>query len=270
MTRLRRAGGRDAYDGAVSELPASVRLALWVTSAWHGRVSLADALRRAFPGVDHVDGDLSRLSLWHDLGERAVLVALPRPGDVTRMPRTSPEALAHAAATGECVYAAGLGALLVPTLTEYGPEGDRGLRVDWAAHDAQPTPRHRLEMLDLGEIERALLASVRRHATELEQVGGSPWDPRHREEAEGSLGRSLWGLPEDTPARVLRVISLAASVSTMADLAMTGGRLATGAVDATTSVAREGLLRSLVADAENALSDATNVGVMAIAGWRPA
>lgn len=270
MSRAGRAGGRDAYDAAVSELPASVRLALWVTSAWQGRITLEKALLRAFPGVDHVDGDLSRITLWHDLGEQALFVALPRPGDVTRVPRTAPEALAHATDTGECVYAAGLGGLLVPTLTEFGPEGDVGLRVDWAAYDAQPTPRHRLEMLDLGDIERTLVASVRRHAAELEAVGGSPWDQRHREDAEGALARVLWGLPEQTPARVLRVVSLAAKVSTMADLAGRGGRLAPGPLDTTTSTAREGLLRSLVADADNALSDATNVGVMAIAGWRPA
>ncbi len=254
----------------MSELPASVRLALWVTSAWTGRSRPDEALRRAFPGVDHVDGDLSRITLWHELGEQALFVALPRPGDVTRMPRTSPEALAHATDTGECVYAAGLGGLLVPTLTEFGPEGDVGLRVDWTAYDAEPTPRHRLEMLDLGDIERGLLSSVRRHAAELELVGGSPWDPRHREEAEGSLGRSLWGLPDETPVRVQRVVSLAASVSTMAHL---GGRLGhqpAGAVDVTTSSAREELLRSLVADADNTLCDAVNVGVMAIAGWRPA
>ena len=261
---------RDAYDGAVSELPASVRLALWVTSAWHGRMPLDEAVRRAFPRVDHVDGELGRITLWQELGEQAVFVALPRPGDATRLPRTSPEALAHATDTGECVYAAGLGGLLVPTLTEFGPEGDLGLRIDWAAYDAEPTPRHRLEMLDLGDIERRLLASVRRHAEELEAVGGAPWDPRHREEAEGSLGRRLWGLPDETPGRVLRVLSLAASVSAMADLAGRRGDQPSGPVDVATSSARETLLRSLVAEADTALGDATNVGVMAIAGWRPA
>lgn len=270
MTRSGRVAGRDAYDGAMAELPASVRLALWVTSAWHGRLELRAALARAFPDVDHVAGDLSRIELWHELGERALFVALPRPGDLTRVPRTSSEALAHAAATGECVYAAGLGGLLVPTLTEFGPAGDVGLRVDWAAYDAEPVPRHRLEMLDLGDAERTLMASVRRHADALEAVGGSPWGPHHRAAAEDSLERSLWGLPPETPPRVLRVVALAAKVSAMADIAGRVGHLAPGALDVTTSAAREGLLRTLVADADAALADAANIGVMALAGWRPA
>lgn len=270
MARTQGEVGGDAYDGAMAELPASVRVALWVTVAWHRGTALDDALRRSFPGVDHVAGDLERIGLWHDLGEQALFVALPRPGDVTRMPRSSPEALAHATETGECVYAAALGGLLVPTLTEFGPEGDVGLRVDWTAYDAEPVPRHRLEMLDLGDIERSLLASVRSHASALESVGGSPWDPSHRAAAEQSLDRDLWGLPPGTPARALRVISLAARVSALADVAGRVGQLAPGAVDARTSSSREGLLRTLVSDADTALADAATVAVMALAGWRPA
>ncbi len=270
MTRQRGVRSWDAYDGAVSELPASVRLALWVTSAWRGEIVLREALARAFPDVDHVDGDLSRLELWHDLGEQAVFVALPRPGDVTRVPRTSPEALAHATAAGECVYAAGLGGLLVPTLTEFGPEGDVGLRVDWTTYDAEPVARHRLEMLDLGEVERTLTAAVRQHADRLEDVGGAPWGDHHRAAAEASLERGLWGLPPATPARALRIIALAAQASAMADLAGRVGQLAPGTVDVTTSASREVVLRALVADADAALTDAANVAIMAVAGWRPA
>lgn len=269
MTRPKGVVGRDAYDDAMAELPASVRLALWVTSAWRGRTSLDEALQRSFPGVDHVFGDLRRVELWHDLGEQALFVALPRPGDISGMPRTSPEALAHATEAGECVYAAGLGGLLIPTLSEFGPEGDVGLRADWTAYDAEAVPTHRLEMLDLGHIERTLLASVRRHATDLELVGGTPWGSAHRTAAELSLDRTLWGLPPETPTRALRVISLAAKVSALADIAGRVGHLAPGAVDATTSSTREGLLRTLVSDADTALADAANVAVMTIAGWRP-
>ena len=259
----------DAYDGAVVELPTCVRLALWVTSAWQGRVSLSTALRRSFPDVDHVEGDLSRIELWHQLGEQALFVALPRPGDVTRVPRAAAEALAHAADAGECVYAAGLGGILVPTLTEFGPSGDVGLRIAWTAYDAEPTARHRLEMIDLGQIERELLSSLRRHSTALEAAGGFPWDGRHRDAAEDALRARSWGLPAETPPRVLRVLSLAATVSSLAQLGLAGQR-SSGAVDAATWDLREGLLRALVADADAALGDATNVGVMALAGWRPA
>ena len=74
------------------ELPASVRLALWTTAAWNGGPSLEKALAAALPDVDHVAGDLGRLDLWHDLGERALLVALPAPGDLAGVPSARPEA----------------------------------------------------------------------------------------------------------------------------------------------------------------------------------
>ena len=44
-------------------------------------------LGRAFPDLDHVAGDLARLDVWHDLGERALLVALPASRRPRRMPR---------------------------------------------------------------------------------------------------------------------------------------------------------------------------------------
>ena len=99
----------------MSELPASVRLALWVTAAWRGQLPTRDALARSFPDLDHVAGDLARLDVWRDLGEGALFVALPRPGDVSGMPKASSAAVAHAAEAGECVYVAGIGGLLVPT-----------------------------------------------------------------------------------------------------------------------------------------------------------
>ena len=68
----------------MSELPASVRLALWITASWRGDLGTTDALGRAFPDLDHVAGDLARLDVWRDLGEQALFVALPRPGDLSR------------------------------------------------------------------------------------------------------------------------------------------------------------------------------------------
>lgn len=251
-------------------LPASVRLALWTTLSWQGMCSPGDALSRSLPDVDHSTGDLDRLTLWHDLGERALLVALPRPGDTTQLPRTSPAALAHAVDAGECVFVASIGGLLVPTLSHYGSAGDVGLRIDWSSYDCAPTPRHRLEMLDLGTIERTLMASVTRHTAHFEAGGGAPWDAHHREAADDAVRRTLWGLPDQTPDRAVRVIATAARVSALVDSA--GGRTipARGPLDATDAHRRERLLRSLAADADAALGEATNVAVMAMAGWRPA
>lgn len=270
---MARSSGRrrgSPYDGVVSELPASVRLALWVTASWRGDLGTPDALQRAFPDLDHVAGDLARLDVWRDLGERALFVALPRPGDVSRMPRGSSAATAHAADTGECVFVAGIGGVLVPTLSEFGPEGDVGVRADWTAYEADPMPRHRMEMLDLREIERELMTRVREHTVRFEQVGGHPWGHEARAEAHADLDTALWGIPAATSARALRLMALAANLSRLAHRTANLTSLGSGGLDAGTATSRGMLLRHLAADADSALADATNVAVMSIAGWRPA
>ena len=270
MTRGRGRRRGAPYDGGVSELPASVRLALWVTASWRGDLTTSQALERAFPDVDHVAGDLARLDVWRDLGERALFVALPRPGDVSRMPPGSPGASAHAAEAGECVYVAGIGGVLVPTLSEFGPEGDVGLRADWTAYEADPVPRHRLEMLDLRDIERQLVSRMQGHARSFEAVGGHPWGADARADAESDLDTALWGIPQRIAGRALRIMALAANVSRLAHRTATLTTLGSGGLDAGTAATRGQLLRDLGADADAALTDATNIAVMSIAGWRPA
>jgi hypothetical protein len=254
----------------VPELPASVRLALWVTASWRGGPSTKEALSKAFPDLDHVAGDLARLDVWRDLGEQALFVALPRPGDITRMPRGSTAATAHAADAGECVFVAGIGGVLVPTLTEFGPEGDVGVRADWTAYEADPVPRHRMEMLDLREIERELMTRLREHTARFEEVGGHPWGHEARAEAQADLDAALWGIPPATSGRALRLMSLAANVSRLAHRTADLTSLGSSGLDAGTAAGRGVLLRNLAADADTALADATNVAVMTIAGWRPA
>jgi hypothetical protein len=270
MTRRGGAHGGSPYDDGVSELPASVRLALWATASWRGDLPTTDALRRAFPDLDHVAGDLARLDVWRDLGERALFVALPRPGDASRMPRCSREAVAHAVDAGECVFVAGIGGVLVPSLSQFGPDGDVGHRADWTAYDADPVPRHRLEMLDLREIERGLLTSVREHTERLEAVGGHPWDVDARAEAVADLDAARWGVPRDTSGRALRVMTIAANVSVLAHRTAGLTGLGSAGVDVGTTSTRAMLLRDLASAADAALADATNVAVMSIAGWRPA
>jgi len=269
MTRSRSHRTGAPYDGGVSELPASVRLALWVTASWHGEVSTKEALARAFPDVDHVAGDLARLDVWRDLGERVLFVALPRPGDLSRMPHGSAAAAAHAADVGECVFVAGIGGVLVPTLSEFGPEGDVGLRADWTAYEADPVARHRLEMLDLREIERHLVSRLHEHAARFESVGGHPWRTEARADADADLDAALWGIPKRTSGRALRVMGLAANVSLLAHRTSRLAGLGSDGLDAGTAATRRLLLRDLAADADAALADATNVAVMTIAGWRP-
>lgn len=258
------------YDDEVPELPASVRLALWTTVAWTGGLSVAAAVARSFPGVDHVTGLEPTLRAWGDVGEQALFVALPRPGDLSGLPRCTPAVAGHAAEAGECVHVAGVGGILVPTQSEFGPEGDTGLRIDWTVYDAEPTPRHRLEMLDLRETERRLLDEMRVKTEQFEAAGGHPWDWRARAEAESGLRHTLWGLPEQLAPRALHVMAVAATVGQLADRARSLTGLGAHGADATTSARREQLLRSLSAGADAALAQATNVAVMALAGWRPA
>ena len=254
----------------MSELPASVRLALWVTAAWRGDLSTRDALGRSFPDLDHVAGDLGRLDVWRDLGEGALFVALPRPGDVSGMPRASTAVTAHAAEAGECVYVAGIGGVLVPSLSTFGPEGDVGHRVDWTAYEAEPVPRHRLEMLDLRDVERTLVGRLAEHTVRLADIGGQPWGDAARSAADADLDTALWGVPRTTPARALRVMSLAGTAAQLADRALSLTTLGSNGVDGSTMASRSTALRSLAGDADTALAQAANVAVMTLAGWRPA
>src|SRR6476660_3058787 len=102
------------------ELPASVRLALWTTHAWATGGRLEDAMRLATPDADHVAGDLDRLALLRDLGEQALLVALPAPGDLAGLPKAMVEAQGAAADSGECVFVPGIGGMLVPSVSTSG------------------------------------------------------------------------------------------------------------------------------------------------------
>lgn len=255
-------------------LPLSVRFALWGTAA------LADGpdrdldlvVRAAHPDVDHVTGDPgARLALWRDFGETAVLVALPRPGDLTGMPRTSLDASGAAATAGECVFVAGMGGLLVPSLSTFGPADDEGVQADWTPFDSEPVPRHQLEALSLRDLDRELTQAVRDGADALQSVEGRPWSSTPREDTERRLGSRAMtqvGVPDATSPRALRVMLSAARVAVIVDA---GLRLAaTPSLDLHSSGQREVGLRSLQRVADRALAGAANLAVMELAGWRPA
>lgn len=244
------------------ELPASLRVALWSTSLLASGGDLARVSPRALPDVDHVAGLLDRLTLWRALGESAVLVALPGPGDVTGLPRTGAEAVDAAVDAGEAVYVPGIGGLLVP---EHSTFGSSGRRIDWHHHDADPVPVHRVEALSLRQLERRLHDTVARAQRDLEAVGGQPFaDSLAREIADNRLG-GAWGLPDDLDDRGYRVITLAGTVGAAARL----GLEHSGALDARTAVDREGVLRALARDADSVLADAANASCAQIAGWVP-
>ncbi|NYG08441.1 hypothetical protein BJ986_002928 [Phycicoccus badiiscoriae] len=261
------------------ELPASVRLSLWTTHAWATGSPLESSIAQALPDIDHVAGDLDRLGLWHDLGEQALLVALPAPGDLVGMPGASPDAQGAAAASGECVFVPALGGVLVPTISTYGADSaagrepgrgsgpDVGTRVDWTAYDADPVPRHRVEALEASQLERHLREEIRAATEAVDAIGGQPFGAgAARELADAALG-GRWGLPPGLPGRPARVIALAGTIVSVVDVALAAGD---GALTATESGSRQRVLQRLQRASERALADATNAACAVLAGWRPA
>lgn len=250
---------------AMSTLPASIRLALWATSAYAGHVDLGEAVRRALPDLDHVDGAAEPLQLWSDLGEQVLCVALPRPGQIATMPRSNQGLVAAATESGECVFVPALGGALVPTMETFGPEGDTGWRATWTHYDADPVPVHQLAALDEREIERGLRAHLVDLTQELDSLDLSPWAGSGvRDEADTRTAISTWGLPPGLPPQALRVIVLAGTIAAASEL----GLQQTPTLDVTSHGRRERLLRDLLAVAETSLAGAATAAALDLAGLR--
>lgn len=248
------------------ELPASVRVALWGTAVLGGRVPADQLPRRALPDLDECTGLVEAVELWASLGERAVLVALPRPGDVSGLPRGPVELVDAATRAQECVFVPAVGGGLVPTVEPFGPEGDRGWIARWTAYPAEPVPTHRIEALDLGQTELGLRTELTDLTEQLLRTGAPPFGAaaergaaRARAVQDGAGG---WGLPEGLPPRALRVVDLAGTVLQLADAGLDA---VTGSLDTATTVARADLLRRLQARATTALADATNAAALHLA-----
>lgn len=247
------------------ELPASVRVALWVTHAWSGGTPLTDAVQRALPDVDHTEGLVEQVRVWRDLGEGALLVALPGPGDLGGLPRCGPIATDAAVQAGEALFVAGLGGMLVPAVSTFGSEGAQGLRIDWMAHDADPVAPHRIEALEPSQLERHLRRQLLLSIDELDAIGGTPWsDDLARDLVDERLGMD-WALPDDLPQRARRVIGLAGTIAVAAEV----GQQTSGAVTAAHDDARSTALRRLARVCEQSLADATNAACAQLAGWMP-
>ncbi|TWP37203.1 hypothetical protein [Leekyejoonella antrihumi] len=249
----------------MSSLPASVRLSLWITAAWSGHVDLAEALRRALPDIDHVDGDVAQLQLWQDLGERVLVCALPRPGDVRGLPRGNNDLVEAATDCGECVFVPGIGGALVPTVEEFGPEGDVGTTVRFTAYDCDPIPTHRLEALRESEIERGFREQLTGAIGALEGLDVQPWaGSTLRGRIDDRIVLNGWGLPPGLPGRALRVLQQAATTGAAADL----GLAHSPAVDISQDRARHLLLLDLQSASDRAMADACTVAALTIAGMR--
>jgi hypothetical protein len=251
----------------VSSLPASVRLALWATASYAGRLPVEEVMDRALPDVDDVRGDVDRLGLWRDLGERVVLVALPRPGDLSGMPRGSADLVAAATDAGECVFVPGIGGALVPTIESFGPEGDQGTQVTWTAYDAEPVPVHTLEALSLNEVDLRFRQELAEQTRQIAVLDAQPWaGSPARGMVDDYVNAKGWGLPDGLPQRALRVMSTASVISLGTGL---GLQLPSPALTSDTDERRRGLLASLLATADRAVATAATVSALTIAGMRP-
>jgi len=252
----------------MSVLPLCVRLALWASAAYAGQLTVDKAVDLAHPDLDHVTGDLDRLSLWHDLGERAVLVALPRPGNLSGMPRGSAELIAAATEAGECVYVPGIGAALVPLMEHFGPADDQGTRVTWSAYDCDPVPVHTLEALSLGEIERAFRQELTERTLAIEALDAGPWAGSPFRHLADELSIGQWGLPEGMPSRATQIITMAATIGVATELGLSD-QAQSQVLTSTVAERRRVQLVGLEASADTAMAAAATIAALSLAGLRP-
>ena len=259
---------RGAYDDVMSVLPVCVRLALWATAAYSGRLSIETAVDRAHPDLDHVTGVLDRLCLWQDLGERVVLVALPRPGSLPGMPRGSDELFAAATEAGECVFVPGIGGALVPTIEHFGPADDQGTRVTWSGYDCDPVPVHTLEALSLSEIEQTFMQELMERTRAIEDLDARPWAGSPFRSMADELSITQWGLPDGLPPRAAKIITMAATVGVATGLGLSD-QAQSQALTGTVADRRRVLLTGLDACADTAMAAAATVAALALAGLRP-
>ena len=253
-------------------LPLSVSLALHATAALTSSGDRSTTLRTAWhnahPAALEVDVEARWLKEWADDGESILFIAMPQPGRIGGLPRgLHPDILPPLLEAGECVLGGTHGGIAVPTTTIFGPPGDQGHLVEWTAYPGPAVPRHVVEATDLAHISRELIARTTAAARALEDVGGTPWRPMDTLPADPRTRPNA--LPRKTPAAVLLVLDRAVRIAEVARAGLAVER-ANAALDATTSLKRTIILTDVLDVALTALTGATNVGAMAIAGWRPA
>lgn len=241
-----------------------MRLSLWVTAAWAGHLSVVAALDHALPDIDDIAGDVDRFDLWPTLGERVLVCALPRSGDLTTVPAGNPVLSAAAAQSGECVYVPTLGGALVPEVEAYGSQDDIGWQLRLTAFECDPTPIHRFEALDESQIERRLREQLIESTAVLEDLDIRPFAGSTMRAAADARLSDVWGVPPGLPGRAIRTIQLAATVGNAVDLALEHSH----ALSAADHGARDVQLHRLQSAADRALAEASNVCALSLAGLR--
>ena len=248
------------------ELPAAVRLALWMTVGWnHPDADPAAAVAAGLAVADDVRGpDPDLVTGLHALGERAALAVLPEDGAPSPLLRGPAAVVGAVVDAGGAVVLPMTGTVLLVAASGYGPSGDRGTRIDVGVVDADPLPRHRVEALDLREASRGLAEDLREATAELERIGGAPFVGALVDDLRDSAIGASWGLPPGLDPRALDVITRAGTVVAVCDAALDAPD---GALTATQHDERSGALRRLRGRALRHLEDGTNAAVATAAGW---
>lgn len=244
----------------MTALPVSVRAVLWGTLALRGTVPFDDLDEAIAPDFDHAEGFAATVRMWGQLGERHLVVSLPRAGSTAS---TTPlgEAQGPAVDAGEAVLAPMLGEALVPDMATFGPEDDEGWRLDWHRHAAVPVAPHRLQAMrgERSGLKKALVLA----AGELEAIDAAPLDGAALRQA--LLGYDTaddWGLPSRVPAPLVADIALAATVSAACEAGLDP---AVQSVTGASTLARQEVLRRLGHEADAALARCVNAAMWEVA-----
>ncbi|WP_353709103.1 hypothetical protein ABRQ22_07605 [Cellulosimicrobium sp. ES-005] len=222
-------GSGPGSASSAGALPRSALLALWLRAA---RLGDDDGLARLLRAVQRddephvVSGALGDLRLEDLAGAwagdaREVVALAPVPGDVAGVP---PEAAARATDAGECVVvttSSGSWAL-VPEVTEFGSDLEPGHLVTWHVTSVGPWSTRALGALgSLAEAERDLRTALLLATRALDELDVARW----RDDAAGALadlragGVPAWQLPASVPPRAVQVLTQAARLRAIVDLA---------------------------------------------------
>ena len=222
-------------------LPRSARLAAWGTAVLADgldpALAVAAVTRDDEPHVVTADFEVSAtlglppkgglLDLLNSLlrhGTTSLRVALPAPGDMLGLPGP-PDFNMSAMEAGECVLAddgqmvGGPAIGIVAHVTEFGSVYEPGAMVSWQAH---AVGRRRVTDLgSVGEADRELRSALAEAVEELGRLDVARWreDAADRVAAirDGGLERGI--IPPTTPQRVIQVLSRAARVRAIVELA---------------------------------------------------
>lgn len=223
---------------AMLALPRSARLATWATAWLAGEASLDDVVDRVQGGdephtVEGVPGSPGPTSLATALGAlrargaRALLLALPRPGDLLGL-AGGPEVTGAAVLAGEAAVAHGTGVALVPRVEAFGPPGDVGHLVSWGWFPAG----ERGDLPGIAEADRVLRESLLEAAATLTDLDVATWRPEVAQLLEDVRGAApAEPLPRPYPPRAQALAAQAARLWAVVDFALDddGGALTTTA-----------------------------------------